>query len=439
MFPSPIRVPIIMPQLGESIAEATIVSLTVQVGDHVEADQEIIEVETNKALLRITTPCAGRLLELSVQPQETHAVGSTLGFVEASPEEAARLGINPAGDDHAAGRPDVEPDTPAARNGHGEHATPMVATRAEVPASPAAGDASRASTRPAVQASAPSGGSVAGLPVPAKLAGAGYLSPRVRARVAELGLQAADLAGLAGTGMGGRVTTEDLEKFLADLDDRQGKPAAAMRMAVGDAMRRSWSRPLATVGRPVLLDPLLAHRKTQPDPKPGVVLYAIRALALAIAEAPAVAGRLIGKRIIPAAAVDIGFAVEVDDGLMVPVLRAADQTPLSKLNAQYQDLVAAARRRQLPPGASGGAAATVTNFGTFGLTWATPIPLPEESLMLGVGSGRKVPTWDEEIEDWLPVVEAEITLTIDHRALDGGGAGRLLAHVARLMAEPEKL
>lgn len=443
MFPAPlapIRVPIIMPQLGESIAEATIVSIAVQVGDEVQADQEIIEVETNKALLQVTTPCAGKLLELTAQAQETYAVGATLGFVEASPEEAARLGISAPDDADAGARmDDVEPSTAGSLNGNGAHDGADVTTRAEVPASYDSSDRDGATLRPSVHASAPGGTGSGGLPVPAKLAGAGYLSPRVRARVAELGLQAADLSGLAGTGAGGRVTTEDLEKFLADLDGRTTKPAAAMRVAVGDAMRRSWTRPLATVGRPVLLDALLAHRKTQPDPKPGITLYAIRALALALVESDGAASRLIGKRLVPAASVDIGFAVEVDDGLMVPVLRAVDRTPLTELNAQYQELVAAARRRQLPPGTSGGAAATVTNFGTFGLTWATPIPLPEESLMLGLGSGRKVPVWDEEKGDFVPAVEAEITLTIDHRALDGGSAGRLLAHVARLMAEPEKL
>ena len=134
--------------------------------------------------------------------------------------------------------------------------------------------------------------------------------------MAELGLQAADLAGLAGTGAGGRVTVDDLEKFLADLDGRTTRPAPAMRVAVGDAMRRSWARPLATVGRSARLDALLAHRKTQPEPKPGVVLYVIRALALALAEDSTLASRLIGKRLVPAVSVDIGFAVEVDDGLM---------------------------------------------------------------------------------------------------------------------------
>ena len=89
----PMRVPIIMPQLGESIAEATIVNIAVKPGDHVAADQEIIEVETNKALLHVTTPCAGEIAELTAEPQETYEVGATLGFIEAVPDEVARAGI----------------------------------------------------------------------------------------------------------------------------------------------------------------------------------------------------------------------------------------------------------------------------------------------------------------------------------------------------------
>ena len=178
--------------------------------------------------------------------------------MEAAPEEVARLGLQPAADgDSAATMGDVEPGTENAvgsGNGNGRHDAPVVPLRAEQPTDGASG------REPAVsQPTLARVGLGGGLPVPARLTGAGYLSPRVKARVAELGLQAADLAGVAGTGAGGRVTVGDLEKFLADLDSRATKPAPAMRVAVGDAMRRSWARPLATVGRSARLDALLAH------------------------------------------------------------------------------------------------------------------------------------------------------------------------------------
>ncbi len=431
MFPT--RVPIIMPQLGESIAEATIVNIAVQKGDHVAADQEIIEVETNKALLQVATPCAGEIVELIAEVKETYAVGAVLGYIEAVPEEIERLGLTPTeiGSDDA--MPEVEPGQPSpADHANGSDDTPVpVPLLSEMPAD----GSSRSVSMPRQATTGPSGG----LPVPAVLGGAGFMSPRMKARLNEFGLQAADLSGLPGTGANGRVTVVDLEKFLADLETRSPEAAPAMRVAVGDAMRRSWARPLATVGRPVGLDAVLAHRKGQPDPKPGIVLYVIRALALALAEDRTAASRLIGKRLIPVKGVDIGFAVEVDGGLMVPVLRSADMASMTELNARYQELVAAARRRQLPADASGNAAASVTNFGTFGLTWATPLPLPDETLMLGLGAGQRVPSWDEEKGAFVPVTEAEITLSFDHRALDGGGAGRLLAHVAKLLAEPAKL
>jgi pyruvate/2-oxoglutarate dehydrogenase complex dihydrolipoamide acyltransferase (E2) component len=211
-----------------------------------------------------------------------------------------------------------------------------------------------------------------------------------------------------------------------------------MRIAVADSMRRSWSRPLATVGLPVAMDRIIEHRRSQ-DSKPGIALYAIRALALALAENTAVAGRLIGERIVHPAAIDIGFAVEVDDGVLVPVMRDVDRHRLADLAAGYDTLVQQSRKRRLPPEARGAGIATVTNFGTFGIVWATPIPLPEQNLVLGLGAGRKVPCWDEAKSAFVPRTEAQLTLSFDHRILDGGAAGRLLQRISALLQEPETL
>ena len=109
------------------------------------------------------------------------------------------------------------------------------------------------------------------------------------------------------------------------------------------------------------------------------------------------------------------------------------------LVARYNELLELARQRKLPADATGGSIATVTNYGTFGLTWATPIPLPEQTLVLGLGAGRKVPSWDAARGQFVPVTEAQLTLSFDHRVLDGGAAGRLLTRVAGLLAQPELL
>jgi pyruvate/2-oxoglutarate dehydrogenase complex dihydrolipoamide acyltransferase (E2) component len=260
----------------------------------------------------------------------------------------------------------------------------------------------------------------------------------MKARMLEFGLTAADLAGVAGRGAGGRVTIEDLERFLQDIERNRTSPASSMRVAVADAMRRSWTRPLATVVLPVALDRLLEHRRSI-EGRPGPTLYAIRALALALSENSAPAGRLIGERIIHPRSIDIGFAVEAEDGVMVPVIRNVDQCALVELMARYNRLVELARQRRLPPGETGGSIATIINYGVFGLTLATPIPLPEQTVLLGMGAGQVVPKWNKAKAIFEPVTEAAFTLSFDHRVLDGGAAGRLLQRVDELLSQPETL
>jgi pyruvate/2-oxoglutarate dehydrogenase complex dihydrolipoamide acyltransferase (E2) component len=260
----------------------------------------------------------------------------------------------------------------------------------------------------------------------------------MKARMIELGLHAADLAGLPGSGAAGRVTIQDFEKFVANLERHKLSQASSMRVAVADAMRRSWTRPLATVGRPVCFDSLLTHRKTC-NPKPGPALYALRALAVALSENSAPAGRLIGNKIVHPSSIDVGFAVEAADGVLVPVIRNADKQALKDLVGRYNELIELAHQRRLPTDATGGSIATVTNFGTFGLTWATPIPLPEQTLVLGMGAAHRMPHWDEAKAQFVPITEANVTLSFDHRVLDGGAAGRLLTRVAQLLGQPETL
>src|SRR5258706_6684081 len=134
----------------------------------------------------------------------------------------------------------------------------------------------------------------------------------MKARMLALGLDSADLEGLPGRGSGGRVTIQDFEKFIAHLEKHKLSQASSMRVAVADAMRRSWTRPLATVALPVCFDPLLDHRK-QSNPKPGPALYALRALAIALAENSAPAGRLIGTKIVHPTSIDVGLHVEAED------------------------------------------------------------------------------------------------------------------------------
>jgi pyruvate/2-oxoglutarate dehydrogenase complex dihydrolipoamide acyltransferase (E2) component len=401
------QVPIIMPQLGESIAEATIVDIKVKPGDEVVVDQEIIDVETNKAVMGVTTPCKGKIDNITVQLKETYPVGAVLGYVEASEEDAARF----------------KKTVPEPPKGARAMETPGREEQAAVAMRQRDGEGVRRA---------------GGLPVPVATKGAGFLSPRVRARMAELQLTNADLAGIPPTGAGNRVTIKDLENFLYKIENQQTEEASAIRAGVADAMRRSWSRPLATIGSSVNLDPVLQDRQAR-DPKPGPALYAVRALALALAENPSAAAKLIGGRVVQSNSIDVGVAVEAEDGIMVPIIRSADKTSLTDLAAKYKELVNLARQRRISPDMQAAGIAAVSNFGTFGVEWGTPIPLPDQTLLLGLGLGKRVPSWDEGKKEFVPKTEAQITLSFDHRSIDGGGAGRLLKSVIELLENPKDL
>ena len=399
-----------MPQLGESIAEATLVSINVKPGEKVAADQEIIEVETNKAVMGVTTPCAGEIAQIDAQVKETYSIGAVLGYIEASEKDAERFAKQTP-------PPEAQREMTEEIPGRNEETAKAEKTKSN-----------------GARAKVPTDG----LPVPAAAKGAGFLSPRVRARMAELQLTNADLAGIAGTGSGNRVTIKDLENYLHQMESQTTSDASAIRAGVADAMRRSWSRPLATIGSSVNLDPVLTDRK-QRDPKPGPALYALRALALALAENPAAAAKLIGARVLQSNTIDIGLAIEAQDGIIVPILRGADKTSLADLTTKYEELVSLGRARRISPEMQSGGIAAVSNFGTFGVEWGTPIPLPDQTMILGLGAGKKTPRWDESKSDFVPITEAQITLSFDHRSLDGGGAGRLLKRVIELLENPQAL
>src|SRR5438034_909525 len=317
------QVPIIMPQLGESIAEATIVDIKVKPGDEVADDQEIVDVETSKAVMGVTTPCKGKIAQITVQLKETYPVGAVLGYVEAREADAARF----ARQAPSPPQREVAEEIPA-------RADQEVAPAREKKVTARDGDGARAG----------------GLPVPVTPKGATFMSPRVRARMAELQLTTAELAGT-----------------------------------------------------------------------------------------PGAAAKLIGNRVVQSTSIDVGIAVEAEDGIMVPVIRSAEKTSLADLATKYKELIELARQRRISPDMQAGGIATVSNFGTFGMEWGTPIPLPDQTLLLGLGAGKKVPSWNEQKKEFIPRTEAQITLSFDHRSIDGGGAGRLLKRVIELLESPKKL
>ena len=183
------RVPILMPQLGESIAEATVRDIKIEIGQQVTADEDLLEVETEKAMMEVTTPCPGKILEIIAEVDISYPVGATLGYLEATEEYAEKnLQIEETFDSE-------EEQSNFAESNQIDANEPNKSL----------------SVTPTIE----------GLPVPAKASGAKYISPRLRARMEELGLNTADLAGIAGSGAGGRVTVEDFESFMHELETKK--------------------------------------------------------------------------------------------------------------------------------------------------------------------------------------------------------------------------
>ena len=399
------RYPVTLPQFGESAAEATVVTWLVPAGAMVTAEQELVEVQTEKSVMTVTAPVTGTLDEHTAKPNQRVPVGGVLGYLAVA--EGVTL-----------------PTTPSH---HGQHAPAAAgAVAAAVPFNGVG------ASLPAVPAHSRFAFS-AELPAP-RAPGPHSISPRLRARMAEAGLSPADLTAIPGTGINGRVTAKDLEQFLSR---NEGTVISPLRLAVASAMARSWTRPLATVAREVRMDALLAHRRDITG-RPSATVYALRALALALADDDRLACKLIGNRLVRPASIDIAFAVEVPDGVLTPVVRRVNQVDLPGLTDACHRATEQARSRGLTD-QSGPSVATISNYGTFGISWATPIPLPGQGMILGIGALRYVPDWNPATKSWDRAKEAELTLTFDHRIADGGVAARLLHRVAELLEQPKKL
>lgn len=423
-----------MPQLGESIAEATIMRILVEPGDLISADQEIIEVETNKATMGVTTICSGTVSDILVKEGETLVVGSCLGIVEVTEEELERSGSTALVENTTSQEKSSQENGTAGGTNNpdeaSEQAYPEIREGIHFQLTGESYQDGSNKVEPSVR----------GLPVPVGMKGANYISPRLRARMDELGFKASDISAIVGSGTGGRVTIEDLENYISYIETWPKRPASSMRLAVADAMRRSWTRPLASCGRPCNVEAMMTHRKNSlknGQKKAGPALYFVRAFAMALAEMPLCAGYLAGNHILYPKTIDIGIAVQVDDGVIVPVMRNVSEHSLSELVDEYTELVKLARTRRVTPEMCKGGIATMSNFGGFGLTYASPMPLPSESIVMGVSAVEKVPVWSEEVQTFIPVSRCNIVSTFDHRVVDGGDAGRLLSRVAEIMQHPE--
>jgi 2-oxoglutarate dehydrogenase E2 component (dihydrolipoamide succinyltransferase) len=393
---------VVMPQMGESIAEGTVVRWIKKVGDHVERDEPLFEISTDKVDAEIPSPAAGVLVEIRTAEGETVPVNSVVAVIGGP---GARPPAGPAS-------PAV---TPSAASG-GERIAPQVPAAAEA----GAGDD-----------------------------GAARTSPLVRKLAKEHGV---DLSRVRGTGLGGRVTKDDVLAFVAapraeapaatgvGKPGRRVEPMSIMRRRIAERMVASQrtSAHTHTVFE-VDFERVAAARKarTAEFERAGVKLtylaFILKAAAAGLREVPIVNASVEGDAVVYHDDVHIGVAVALDGGLIVPVLRHVDRTDMLDLSRTIADLAERARTKRLKPDEVAGGTFTITNPGMHGALFGTPIINQPQVAILGVGSIARRPV---VVGDALAArLTAHLSLGFDHRVIDGAIADQFMAHVKRTIEE----
>ncbi|MFF1260489.1 MULTISPECIES: dihydrolipoamide acetyltransferase family protein [unclassified Streptomyces] len=437
-----------LPDLGEGLTEASIVTWLVQVGDVVAVDQPVVEVETAKAMVEVPCPYGGVVTARFGEEGSELPVGSPLLTV------AVGTAAEGEGDDEGSGNVLV---------GYGTTAAPArrrrVRRQDDVPAAPTR-TAPAASPAPAPDATPRSG------PVP-------VISPLVRKLAREHGL---DLRELPGSGPDGLILRADVESAMRETvqvrahvtEAEAVTPAAAPTQAPAQAPASSGTSadgirvPLRGI-RGAVADKLSRSRREIPDAtcwvdadatefmharvamnaaggeKISVLALLARICTAALARYPELNSRvdLAAREVVQLDGVHLGFAAQTERGLVVPVVKDAHVRDAESLSAEFARLTEAARAGRLTPGELTGGTFTLNNYGVFGVDGSTPIINHPEAAMLGVG--RIIPKpWVHQGELAVRQV-VQLSLTFDHRVCDGGTAGGFLRYVADCVEQPAVL
>lgn len=392
-----------LPDLGEGLTESEIVEWHVAVGDTVTLNQPLADVETAKAIVQLPSPFAGVIGALYASAGDTVRVGAPI------------VGFEPSGDraEPSGGRAEPRRARESVLVGYG----PAVAS----------GDRPKrkARTLPEEQ------------PVFVPARGAALSTPPVRKLAHDLGV---DLAVLTGTGEGGAVTREDVvsaSKPVATGDRRI--PIKGVRKATAAAMVASaFTAPHVTefLTVDVTRSSELVGRLKAAGERASMLAVVAKAMCLALPRNPSLNSRWDepAQEIVEFAAVNLGIAVATPRGLMVPVIRDAHALSLGALTESIGALAATARAGETTPAALTGGTISITNVGVFGVDTGTPIINPGEAAILAMGAVRRLP-WEYEGEVALREVMT-LSLSFDHRLVDGEQAAKFLVDIGRVLVDP---
>jgi 2-oxoglutarate dehydrogenase E2 component (dihydrolipoamide succinyltransferase) len=454
--------------MGESIVEGTLTKWLKKAGEHVDRDEPLFEISTDKVDTEIPSPTAGVLKEVLVEEGKTVAISTVVGRIE----EGAGNGASAPAPAAAKAAPAPAPSNPAP--------APPAASAAKAPAAPP-------EPEPLPEPVAHSAGPYpipVEEPAPAVEAEspAGPLSPLVRKMAREYGI---DLKQVKGSGAGGRITKQDLEAYMsaqgartmaqssapppaaaptapaapavyspsvptapppppapmprAEAPRARVEPMSVMRQRIADhmVMSKRTSAHVTTVHKTDMtkIAKMRERNKAEFQARYGYSLTFLPFVAKAAAEAirhfPILNASIEGTNIIYHNEINIGIAVALENGLIVPVIRNADEKNVVGLQRSIVDLSTRARSRQLKPDEVQGGTFSITNFGSFGSVFATPVINQPQVAILGVGAVEKVPV---VVDDAIAIRSvAYLALTFDHRLIDGALADQFTGKVKSIL------
>lgn len=386
--PSTGPLPYLLPDLGEGMTEAELVRWRVAVGDHVTRDQIVVHVQTDKAEVELPVPASGTVVRLGAEVGDLVPVGAPL--LELLPDEGTVLG-----------------GTPVRGSSTTDLAWPTRVMSGSATQEGGAGPRARA-------------------------------APPVRKLARELGV---DLDALTGRGPGGRVTADDVRAAARSTTDRR-EPLRGVRRTMARNLATAWREvPHISLFDEVDARPLFAAHASlrERDERATLTAWFVRAAVVALEAHPILNASLDVDRdeVIFHDAVHMGIAVASDDGLVVPVVHDAHAYDIDALAGEIVRVTAAGRGGHLEPALVRGATFTVTNFGTEGGRFATPIIRPPQVAILGFGAVRVRPTVDGEAVIAAPTLP--VSLSADHRVVDGRDATSFVERVLAALRDPSQL
>jgi pyruvate dehydrogenase E2 component (dihydrolipoyllysine-residue acetyltransferase) len=437
---------VVMPQMGESIAEGTIVRWIKKVGDTIDRDEPLFEISTDKVDAEIPSPASGVIAEIRAKEGETVPVNSVvaiIGSAVAAEQPKAAMADKAAGEAKAAAPAPAPPQEPAAP------------AKAQDPPKPAA----QADGAPKAAAPAPSAPSATST----ESALLQRSSPLVRKIAREHNV---DIAQIKGSGIGGRVTRDDILAHVEGSASPRSSSGAPSRPAAA-ATAQAPVPPKPTFGagdvtekmspmRKKIAEHMVLSRRTsahvhsvfevnftrlaqirdqrkaefeRAGAKLTYMSFITKAIVDALREVPIVNASVDGDSVVYHKDVNVGIAVALDWGLIVPVIKHADEKNLVGLSRAIIDLAGRARSKQLKPDEVSGGTFTITTPGVFGALFGTPIINQPQVAILGVGNVEKRPVVVDDAIAIRPM--AYLTLGYDHRVIDGAVADHFMSHVKK--------